>query len=92
MEGFPEEHFGDSPKETGPTPLPPRLAVGTVELLHRLLAGDGLSEAMILRFIQDRWGAPSLLYLPPGVATEALRRPADFIQAAKQHCQPELNF
>jgi len=28
----------------------------------------------------------------PEVATEALRRPADFIQAAKQHCRPELNF
>ena len=28
----------------------------------------------------------------PAVAKEILKRPADFIQAAKNYCEPELKF
>jgi hypothetical protein len=69
-----------------------RLPVQTVERLHRLLGGDVRVEEMIVRFIADRYGARSLIHLPPHVAKEILKRPADFIQAAKQHCEPELQF
>lgn len=67
-----------------------RLSVQTVERLHRLLGGDARVEGMILQFIADRYGAKNLLYLPPHVAKEILKRPADFIQAAKNYCEPEL--
>jgi hypothetical protein len=69
-----------------------RLPVQTVERLHRLIGGEALVEEMILRFIADRYGARSLFYLPSKVAAAAARRPADFIRAAKQHCEPELGF
>jgi hypothetical protein len=69
-----------------------RLAVHTVERLHRLLAGDARVEAMILCFIADRYGAKSLFELPAHVAREILKRPGDFIQAAKRFCEPELQF
>ena len=69
-----------------------RLAVGDVERLHLALGGDPLTEAMVLRFIVDRYGASNLFFLPPKVAEAALRRPADFLRAAKQHCEPELAF
>jgi len=59
---------------------------------HLALGGDPVTEEMILRFIADRYGARNLFYLPPKVAAEALRRPADFIRAAKRHCEPELAF
>jgi hypothetical protein len=68
------------------------LSVQTVERLHRLLGGDVRVEGMVLRFIADRYGAATLLHLPPPVAREILKRPADFIRAAKQHCEPELKF
>ena len=80
---------------TGATPLasvPPRLPVQTVEHLHRLLGGDARVEDMVLRFIADKFGAKSLLYLPPHVASQIIKRPADFLRAAKQHCEPELKF
>lgn len=73
-------------------PATGRLSVQTVERLYRLLGGDVRVEEMILRFIADRYGAKNLLYLPPQVAKEILKRPADFIQAAKNYCEPELQF
>ena len=73
-------------------PTTGRLSVQTVERLHRLLGGDARGEGMILQFIADKYGAKNLLYLPPHVAKEILKRPADFIRAAKQHCEPELKF
>lgn len=73
-------------------PATGRLSVQTVERLHRLLGGDPRVEGMILQFIADKYGARNLLYLPPNVAKEILKRPADFIRAAKQHCEPELSF
>jgi len=69
-----------------------KLPAEMVERLHRAVGGDVRVEEMILRFIADRYGAKSLIYLPPQVAKEILRRPADFIQAAKNHCEPELGF
>ena len=69
-----------------------RLSVETVERLHRLVGGDARVEGMILRFIADRYRAQNLLYLPAHVAREILKRPADFIRAAKSHCEPELRF
>ena len=67
-----------------------RLSVQLVEHLHRLLGGDARVEDMVLRFIADRYGAKNLLYLQPHVAKEIIKRPADFIQAAKNFCEPEL--
>ena len=69
-----------------------RLLPRDVERLHRVVGGDPVTEEQILRFATDRYGARSLLYLPLNVAEEALRRPGDFIRAAKQHCEPELCF
>jgi hypothetical protein len=69
-----------------------RLSVRTVERLHRLIGGDARVEGMILRFIADHYGAAGLLYLPTNVANEILKRPSDFIQAAKNYCETELRF
>ena len=69
-----------------------RLSVQTVERLHRLLGGDARVEDMVLRFITHRYRAKNLLNVPPHVASEILKRPADFIQAAKNYCEPELSF
>ena len=68
------------------------LTAQEVERLHQALGGDPVTEDLILRFIGARWGARNLIHLPPKVAAEALRRPADFIRAAKQHFEPELPF
>jgi len=68
------------------------LSVQTVERLHRLLGGDVRVEGMILQFIGDKYGAATLLHLPPHVAREILKRPADFIRAVKEHCEPEFQF
>jgi hypothetical protein len=77
---------------TGAEPRPGNLPVQTVELLHRLLGGEARVEGMVLRFIADRYGAKSLLYLPPHVASQIIRRPADFLTAVKKYCEPELEF
>jgi hypothetical protein len=73
-------------------PATGRLSVQTVERLQRLLGGEARIEAMVLQFIGDKYGAKKLLCLPPVVATEILKRPADFLRAVKQHCEPELRF
>ena len=73
-------------------PATGRLSVQTVERLHRLLGGDPHVEGMVLQFIADKYGAKNLLYLPPHVAKEVLKRPADFLRAVKEHCEPELKF
>lgn len=67
-----------------------RLSVGTVQRIERLVGGDLVTEEQILRFIRARYGARSLVFLPPQVAAEVCRRPADFIRAAKRYCEPEL--
>ena len=73
-------------------PVTGRLSVQTVERLHRLLGGDPHVEGMVLQFIADKYGAKNLLYLPPNVAKEILKRPADFLRTVKDHCEPELKF
>ena len=67
-----------------------RLPVATVQRIERLVGGDPVVEAQIVRFIGARYGAKNLLYLPWHVAAEVCKRPADFVRAAKQYCQPEL--
>lgn len=69
-----------------------KLTAQTVERLHRVVGGDARVEEMILRFIAHRYGAKSLVYLPAHVAQQILKRPADFLRAAKQHSEPELSF
>ena len=76
----------------GLNPATGRLHVCDVERLHQAVGGDPVTEDLILRFIGDRWGAMNLFYLPAKVAGEILRRPADFIRAAKQYYAPELPF
>jgi len=49
-------------------------------------------EGMILQFIKDRYGTANLLHMPEHVAREILKRPSDFMRAAKNYCEPELNF
>ena len=68
----------------------PAITVASVQRIERLVGGDPVTEDQILRFIAARYSARSLLYLPPQVAGEILKRPADFVRAAKQYCQPEL--
>jgi hypothetical protein len=73
-------------------PATGRMSVQTVERLHRLLGGDPHVEGMVLQFIASRYGAKDLFHLPPQVAREILKRPADFLRAVKEHCEPELRF
>ena len=67
-----------------------RLPVATVQRLERVLGGDPVTEDQILRFIAAQYGAKNLFWLPRKVAAAILKRPADFIRAAKRYCQPEL--
>ncbi len=83
---------GGSPETTGETPVLPRLPVPVVEHLHRLLGGDARMERMVMRYIQFRWQAESLFYIPPKAASEIIRRPADFLTAVKNYSEPELKF
>ena len=69
-----------------------RLPVGTVQRIERLVGGDPVTEEQILRFIRARYRARSLFYLPPQVVAEVCKRPADFIRAAKEYCEPELQL
>ena len=64
-----------------------RLLPADVVRLEQVLGGDPVTEAMVLRFTGDRWGAESLFELPARVAEEIIRRPADFLRAAKNHCE-----
>lgn len=63
-----------------------------VERLHRVLGGDPVTEEAVLRFIAARYGARSLFFLPGNVAAAVLKRPGDFLRAAKVYRQPELGF
>jgi hypothetical protein len=73
-------------------PATGQMSVQTVERLPRLLGGDPHVEGMVLQFIANRYGAKDLFHLPPQVAKEIMRRPADFIQVVKEHYEPELRF
>ena len=69
-----------------------RLLPRDVERLHRVLGGDPVTEETVLRFIAARYGARSLVFLPTKVAAAILKRPSDFLRAAKMYWQPELRF
>ena len=69
-----------------------RLPVDLVRALDRLLAGDPVTEQLVLDFIAARWGAPSLFFLPRPVADAARARHLDFLRAARRHTQPEMEF
>ncbi len=69
-----------------------RLPVATVLRIERLVGGNPVTEGLILRFIAGRYGAKSLVYLPAAVAAQVLKRPRDFVRAAKRYCQPELGI
>ena len=73
-------------------PMSGRLPVSTVQRIERLVGGDVVTEDQILRFIQARYGAKNLLCLPPHVAAQVCKRPADFVRAARRYCEPELNL
>ena len=73
-------------------PCGTRLPVVTVQRLERVLGGDPVTEDQVLRFIAARYGAKNLFYVPPHVAAAVLKRPADFIRAAKLFCEPELGL
>ena len=65
--------------------------MGTVQRIERLVGGDPVVEDQILRFIAaEPHRAKNLLYLRPHVAKEILKRPVDFVRAAKRWCEPEL--
>ena len=73
-------------------PVNGRLRACDVQRIHDAVGGDPLTEEMILRFIADKFGAKNFFHVSPKVAAEILRRPVEFIRAAKKHCEPELNF
>jgi hypothetical protein len=67
-----------------------RVSVATVLRIERMVGGDPVTEDRILKFIAARYGARNLAQLPAYVAAEVVKRPADFVRAAKRYCQPEL--
>jgi hypothetical protein len=58
-----------------------------IHQLHRVLEGDPVQEGWVLDYILHRWKAPSLLYLPPDIAVEILKRPASFLKKAKEYSE-----
>ena len=73
-------------------PVTGRLRVCDVQRIHDAVGGDPVTEEMIVRYIAEKFGAKNLFYVSPRVAAEILRRPLDFIRAAKKHCEPQLPF
>ena len=69
-----------------------RIDAMTGRRLERELGGDPVTEQIILDYIWARWGAQTLLYMPPEVATAVLARPGAFVEAAKRFSQPELGL
>jgi hypothetical protein len=61
-----------------------------VQRIERLVGGDPVVEQQVLRFIAHQYQARSLVYLPQQVASQVVKRPADFVRAAKRYCEPEL--
>jgi hypothetical protein len=47
---------------------------------------------MVLDYIAFRWKAESLFYIPERFAREIMKRPDDFLKAARRHSQPELGL
>lgn len=55
-----------------------------VERLHSLLAGDVVTEELVLQFIQAKWGARCLAMLPVHVADAIEKRPGEFLGKVKE--------
>jgi hypothetical protein len=87
-----QRHWQLSNMDIALNPETNRLPVQTVEHLHRLVGGDAHTEKMVLDYIRFRWEAKTLFGIPPKAAIQIIRRPADFLTAVKNHCEPELNF
>lgn len=73
-------------------PVTGRLRVIDVQRMHNVIGGDPVTEALIVRFIGDRYGARSLFRVGPRVAAGILHRPVAFIRAAKKHNEIEVSF
>ncbi len=61
-----------------------------MQRIERLVGGDPVVEEQVLRFIAHQYGAKGLCYLPQSVAAQVVKRPGDFVRAAKRYCEPEL--
>ena len=85
---------GEGARGNAPTvnPVTGRLRVCDVQRIHDAVGGDPVTEEMVLRFIGDRYDARNFLHISPKVAGEILKRPVEFIRAAKKHCELELPF
>ncbi len=79
-------------RELGASTWELRLPAATVQRIERVVGREPVTEERVLRLIADRYAAMNLFYLPPHVAAEVCRRPADFVRAAKRYCEPELNL
>ena len=66
------------------------ISAGTALHIMRLLEGDEMTEEKIMQFLKERYGATTVLEIPPRVASEIIRRPGDFVRAARRWCEPEL--
>ena len=75
---------------SAPNPINHQLPVATAQHILRLLQGDRATEEQILAFLRERYGAPTVLHIPPHIAKEIIRRPGDFIRAARQGREPEF--
>lgn len=60
-----------------------RLTIPTVQAIERLVGGEPVVEGLILWFIAQKYSARNLFFLPDKVAGAILKRPAEFICAAK---------
>jgi len=69
-----------------------RLAVDVVKNLERVLGGDPVTEALVLRYIGERWGAINLFLLPASSAAEIRQNPTAFLATVREHYAPRLGF
>ena len=69
-----------------------RLPVATGRRLDRVLGGDPMTEELVVQYIEARWRAKNLVYVPREKAAKILKNPADFIRSLKRRSQPELAF
>ena len=69
-----------------------RLTVSEVLRIEQVIAGDPVTEALVLRYILKECGARSLFFVPPAWATAIAQRPTDFLAKVRKHYVPELSF
>lgn len=69
-----------------------RIPVSTVHQLESLIGGDPLMEQWVLEFIQAKYQARNLLFLPEKVAQQILSRPEAFLAAVKKSKNPFLSM